>query len=1269
MADHTIEIDVLINNSEQIIQQLREIGSQIDRLSNTRTINIRPNIDMSGLNRFISGLQTAATLTQTIGNGFQGLSNFAGSIGNSFKSMSNLFGTDISKFIAQNIVNSAMSMVRSGMSDAISRYDILSTFTPYMQIAGVNRVTSDAALQRVNQSILGLPIGLDESAYRLRRYQMFVGDTDKATSLTIGLQNALMAGGASESMRNTAYMEMERLLTSGDLSTWRQWQALMTGFGVSTRFLADAVSEITGTVVDPKGLTQGLHEGTIEVNTLLDALELLGRDWSNVSEDQIPKFVKDMNAALEIYKGTIEAWISNIHFAITRGGANMIGTINDVMKAEQGVGITGVMENVRNTINEIFAQGSEFVNAHPEMFQMFFDIVGGFMERAKGFDWELFSTNVMNNMGRLFDMIFTAIDAIPPGYLERFLSFATTVAGPLGTIFEVVRGGLPFMLGVFQRFENFDFNMLIGDITHQIEVFANTVERVLNIVGDERMSKILSFALVWGNPLAKVFGGISRGLLGLASAMRVFGGAGRVLGGEGGLLGGLMSSASMVNEVFPGMLPALGIAAAGVAAFGIAEAYDERKFAEVFASQMDRNPERISKYDNSQHLAELEGILDLGAKKSEWDKAESEVTSKARIAKFIMAKIRSANEDILDHSLSPEEKKKIKEELSTNVSLWNDMFPEMVMQLGENGALSSGSAMFANNMSADFLRLQSAQDYVDAASSARKDAMQQMIQYDTERKLLVEEYKNQQANVRAQSEELKALKARRDALVAQGEGGVALEGLVAQIKGKELDFKESRKQMEDTRAALDELSVSYEQASDFVEQYSIKIDDYMATVNELQNKSFVIEGDIKAWEDLTQAEQDAIAAYESYLEQTREAIHMEGFDRTADKGNVSASQNASNIAWNNVRLEMYYDYLQTLWDWYGSLSPRDQEQAAQLVKKIREEGFEGRDNLYGVVDAIGEARGYIPEAVKPLVSEIVKQITNEENVAQIEAALDADIADATTNSYKLLNDVINGKNQPSPTTSESALRAKQDLDEVKFSSSLDNISKKAEEAEEEIEPLNETIYTTSEHALEAKQSFDEARAGVNNLGSAASSKQGAMSSLSGTFGSVGQAASNAAAMVQALVAAINALHDKEVSIRVAVAGAALGTSLMSGAQSLWNSVSGMMGGLAEGGWAGSGRLLSGPTGTDTIPSWLSPGEFVVNARSAKRFGPTLEAINGMNIDAAFDSLMHNLARPSGMFMPNVTYNRDNHAQVTINNNGETGQGYSQRKAYAWASKL
>jgi hypothetical protein len=51
---------------------------------------------------------------------------------------------------------------------------------------------------------------------------------------------------------------------------------------------------------------------------------------------------------------------------------------------------------------------------------------------------------------------------------------------------------------------------------------------------------------------------------------------------------------------------------------------------------------------------------------------------------------------------------------------------------------------------------------------------------------------------------------------------------------------------------------------------------------------------------------------------------------------------------------------------------------------------------------------------------------------------------------------------------------------------------------------------------------------------------------------------------------------------------------------------------AERGFA-KGGSVGGPSGTDTIPAWLSPGEFVVNARATQKNLPLLHSINAQKL--------------------------------------------------------
>lgn len=1238
----TFRVDT--GSMRSLTTQLKDVENAVSKVSKTQ---ITPQVNTSGLDSLVGTLERISTIAGGISTVFSGMNSAIGGVGNAFTGMSNLFSIDLLNTSKRYLTAMATRMVTQNIGDIMNRYDILSTFTPYMQIAGVNAGTADAALQRVNQSILGLPIGLDEAAYRLRRYQMFVGDTEQATNLTIGLQNALTAGGASASMKNTAYMEMERLLTSGDLATWRQWQALITGFGVSSRFIADAMSELSGKKIDVKELARGLHDGSVSADDLLQAIEYLGQDWSDVPDSMVPKFVKDMNSALDVYKGTLEAWVSNIKFAVTRGGANVLTSLNETMQAQEGMGITDVMKGIRDTINEIFGAGSSFIQSHPEGISMFFDMAANFMDRARGFNWGLFSENVIGNIGRLANIAFSAFDSIPPGALEEFASFAITIAGPAGGLIKVMQSGFPQMLAVFEAFKDFNFEGFMGNVTDQLGTFTKVVGGFLNVFDTPATSNLAAFALVWGPALAKTFSMISTAFSGLSSA---------------------------TGFIFAnGLAPAVGIA--GPLALLAGMVYGGSKY---YQQQQEAYGQSVVEQiygDNTEFLTNTARIVsDYDSKKAQWDKAEKDIFTQGETAASIISRIKEINDTIMSSSISPNERENLKSELEANIGLLSDIYPDVQLSmLGNKPILDEMSAQFINEYSSDYMELKTAQAYIDKIAPIRAEAAIERTSLLAEQETQRTQFRSiREARNRALADYLEQASIRDSMSVDQYEDlNAYTSAYTAQAKrasDAKAVYEQSVKDFDAAKEALDELGISIEDVDERLQQYNLDWQTYSDVVKDLQNKSFFLENERKNWEELTEAEQDAIAAYESYLEKASESNTHSGFERTADKGNVSVGENASNIAWNNTRDEMYNNYMQRVWDWFGTLSPEDQIRALPIMRKIREEGYEGRDNLYGIGDAIEGAKGYIPEAVEGLVEELADEITNESNKDNIESAYDALLNGGMYNAINsaMQEDNLNAQLAQLPPKMREKLS--QMWSTFTNMDLFGGTAEGAEDASDEIEPYNETIETTSENAIRAKQNLDEARIQIDYSGRSASNQTGTMGGFGGAVGNVANEASAAAAAVAALKQAIDSLQDKSISIRVAIAGAAMGSNLLAGAHNLWNSVQEAVG-LASGGWTDDGRIIHGPTGTDTIRAWLSPGEFVVNARAAKKYGPTLEAINGMNIDSAFESLMHNLARPSGMYMPTVSYNRDNHAQVNINNYGETGQGYSQRKAYAWASKL
>lgn len=556
MANQNVTVTVdrsQILDAIRVLQQLIGYEQQASQNINVRVNTSELDRANSSAQQFASTLRDISTIMNTIGDGFGALGNFSSGIANAFSGMSQMMGNqNIANAITRFITYNALRGVRSQIGNITSRYDIMSTFIPYMQVAGADEQTATTALARVNESILGLPIGLDESAQRLRRYQMFLGDLESATNLTIGAQNAILAGGASDQMRNMAYLQIDRLLSAGRLNTSRQWLSLIQGLGVSMRFVSEQMG-VAG--MDVRDLAAGLTSGAIDARTFLDALMALGEGSSEAAQG--------LAETLNIYKGTLEAWLNNINFAIVRGGQNVLDALNATLIGETGQGLTGYMKNYRDFLNTAFKGISNWITDNPQALR---DVLGDAYQLIDGlqrFSASAVGSGVLDGLGRTFSMVSTALSSIPEGKLEEFVSFATTIAGPASQIMQM-SSSLGILAGVFERFKDFDFDMLVGDIADEIGRMAGIIERVLNLVGDERMSQLLAIGLVWGRPVQSVLGA-GASLLSTAAMTRLaFGGL--TNGPIGTAVGAGLSSATAAMGGF--MLTPWGLALAGTAAAG-----------------------------------------------------------------------------------------------------------------------------------------------------------------------------------------------------------------------------------------------------------------------------------------------------------------------------------------------------------------------------------------------------------------------------------------------------------------------------------------------------------------------------------------------------------------------------------------------------------------------------------------------------------------------------------------------------------------------------
>lgn len=863
--------------------------------------------------RMCEAISSMGQALQGLGNVSMSLHDFAKGIGEQFSAIANMFNLNVFDTAGRELTRLATQSLVGDFSKIMSRYDIMSTFMEYMKLAGVESDAAADALQRVNDSILGLPIGLDESAQRLRRYQMFMGDIESATNLTIGLQKALYAGGANEQMRNTALYQIDRLLSSGELATAKQWMSLINGLGVSVRFLAEEMGTDAGT------LASSLADGSISTQQFLDALIALGEGSSEAA--------RELDEALGIYKGTLESWISNIRFAAVRGGETILKSLNSALTNIDGNGIVQYMERLRGAMNDMYKGIGGFITGNPVLLMRNMDAVERLFAAIDRFSASRIAEGIFNNLARGVDMLSAALNKLPVGLTEQFVVFATTLAGPLGKLFQTIAAGAPIVLGIFNRFKNFDFERLLDRIIREVERLANVVTGLLNIFPDEVLTEIMAFGLVWGKPVAAVLNSIGSALMTVGAAIAFVN-----TGGLTTLAAGFSGLAKLVA-----LHPAIAATAGAVAALGVAvmslHATDQRYKHDLFES--------LGLYEIDKHLDSASHAIErVNNLLSEQDTALSELGKNATVAKGILDEIGSLNASGSADDL---------QRMAMLIEQIQTMYPKIKLETLNTGHLSKAGEA-ARKAAYDFIELSEALRKVEVANQYLGDIASELFKIRIDKELLksdleeVEEIMQEHWNTMAKIAEKNqgdplafdfGNSEYRDANAAYDEAAKRKKELIE----KNDELTESEKGLEKQQAVVNEMLREGESAAD---QYAGAEDALNGildnTVNSASNAA-------TALKELGEAYDAAREKAESFID--GQINRFEELEKAA----ATSLKEMERILENNLKI--YNEYNQNSEKAFEFLLRNPTMPGLkEMLSSITEMGLEGAPQLAAVVDAM-----------------------------------------------------------------------------------------------------------------------------------------------------------------------------------------------------------------------------------------------------------------------------------------------------------------------------
>ena len=241
--------------------------------------------------------------------------------------------------VAFKAVSSAMNLVSQSMDKAIDRFDTLQRFPKVMKAFGHSSKDVAASTKLLSEGIEGLPTTLDTVVATTQKLTSMTGNLKQSTKLTIALNNAFLASGASTEEASRGLTQYTQMLSSGkvDLQSWKTLQETMS-------YALQKTAESFG------------YAGASAQNDLYKALQDGKITFSDFSKRLI-ELNKGVNGFAEMAKKNsegIRTSFTNIVSAIAIGIANVITEFDKLSKSVTGKSIAEHLNSIKDVINNTF---------------------------------------------------------------------------------------------------------------------------------------------------------------------------------------------------------------------------------------------------------------------------------------------------------------------------------------------------------------------------------------------------------------------------------------------------------------------------------------------------------------------------------------------------------------------------------------------------------------------------------------------------------------------------------------------------------------------------------------------------------------------------------------------------------------------------------------------------------------------------------------------------------------------------------------------------
>ena len=359
----------------------------------------------------------------------------------------------------------AMNTVSEGPSAGFQRYDIMHKYPRMMKQFETANYSAEKSIKELEQSVLGLPTGLDEMVNLSQRFTMTIGDMKKGTDLAIATNNAFLASMSTDTQKYQGMMQLQDVLGGKKLNA-REWQSLANSMMPAIRMMGEDLGK-SGKELEE--WVSAVQQGKVSNEEFIKALKKTGTGMGKAAK------------MAEESKNTWEAFASNTRIAFSRLTVGVIESMDEIVKVATGGKTKSLNMLLTETlipgINNLSESVKGWIKAHPKEITDFFrdlksidwaglakgfaEGIGSFAKLAQGIAKSL-SGKDLSKIGRIiFDLNVLGNGLLIVGGLFKGMRGVIATIGTVGAGLVRALGAAGFagastkLLGFLNFFKNF----------------------------------------------------------------------------------------------------------------------------------------------------------------------------------------------------------------------------------------------------------------------------------------------------------------------------------------------------------------------------------------------------------------------------------------------------------------------------------------------------------------------------------------------------------------------------------------------------------------------------------------------------------------------------------------------------------------------------------------------------------------------------------------------------------------------------------------------